>query len=180
MSTAIRRRAAGLTAIELAVALAIAAVIGALALPSFQSMIQQRRLVAAAGALAADLGEAREEAIRRGSAVELRFGAGAGQWCWVLVTVPAGAGTAPTDCSAGAGRSLKRVASADHPGIVLLDAQPMRLTAEGASAVAEVPSALFANSRGEQLRVRLTRLGRPAICATKGTLSGMPACRDAG
>lgn len=174
------RRCGGLTAIELAVALAIAALLGALALPSFRSMIQQRRLAAAAGALAADLGEARQEAIRRGAVVHVRFGAGDGQWCWMLVATPPGDNATATDCAAGGGRMLKRVASTDHPGITLVDAQTMRLAADGASAAVAVPSALFANGRGEQLRVRLTRLGRPAICAANGALSGVPPCRDAG
>lgn len=175
-----RRRPRGLTAIELAIALAIAAVLGALAVPSFRSMIQQRRLVGAASALAADLGEARQEAIQRSAAVELRFGGNDERWCW-LVVAPTGADAAASaDCHAAAAALLKRVSSGDHPGVVMLQAQTMRIGADGASAALQTPSVLLANTRGEQLRVRLSRLGRASICAVNGILSGVPPCREGG
>lgn len=179
MKTTLTRRPYGLTAIELGIALAVAAVLGALAMPSFQSMIQHRRLAAAASALAADLGEVRQEAIRRGAMVELQFSAGGDQWCWLVVATAAAAAPTP-DCGNATPSTLKRVSSADHPGIVLLQAQTMRVDANGASAALQAPSALFANARGEQLRVRLSRLGRASICAPNGGLSGIPPCREAG
>ncbi len=182
MTTPAHPRRRGLTAIELAIALAVAAILGALAMPSFRSTIQQRRLIGAASALATDLAEARQEAIRRGATVELRFGAGESGWCWLIVAPGDTAATPapPVDCAGRVPPVLKRVASADHPGIALLQTQPMRIHADGASAALQAPSALLANARGDQLRVRLSRLGRASICAANGTLSGIPPCREPG
>ena len=172
------RRGLGLTLLELMIALAIAAVLGAMAVPSMGTMLQHRRLSAAAWALATDLGEARAEAIRRGQTVQLLFGGDLSHWCYVLVA--GGDDAAAPDCAArGAAlglRLLKRVTAADHPGIALLDAQPMRLGASGAAVALDAPSASLANARGEQLRVRLSRLGRPSLCAPAAAVGEVPRC----
>ena len=168
------RACRGLTLVELTIALVIAAMLGAMALPSFAAMLQQRRLAAAAQALAADLGEARQEAIRRGQPVTLRFGWRAADWCYELV---AGAGqSAPTDCAGADPRLLKRVRASDHPGITVVDAMPMTLAPDGATPLLQAPSTLLANARGEQLRVRLSRLGRAAICAPAAAVGTTPRC----
>lgn len=180
----IARPAAGLTLIEVAIALAIAVILGALTLPSFSAILQQRRLAAAAGALAADIGEARQEAIRRRADVELRFGAEGGRWCWAII--PAGAADAASadsrpDCAPPApGPTLKRVAAVDHPGITLLETRTMRLAPDGAAVSVDAPSVVLANPRGEQVRVRLSRLGRATICTLNTPLTGMTPCREPG
>lgn len=166
----------GLTLIELAIALAIAAILGALAVPSFGSLLQRKRLDAAAHALAADLGEARQEALRSGHTVAVVFGRRDGGWCWLVV-----ADLSPVaDCAArdgGAGTGLlKRVDSADHPGIALLDTQAMRFDPSGATAALGTPSAAFGNARGERLRVRVSRLGHAAVCAPTRAASDAPHC----
>jgi len=164
----------GLTLIELTIALAISAVLGAMTVPSFSAMLQSRRLTAAAHALAADLGEARQEAIGRGQPVLLRFGGDARAWCYELV---AGADNALTaDCSARAEGVLKRITVADHPGITLLETQAMRLSGNGAAAALDTPSATLANARGEHLRVRLSRLGRATLCAPAAPMGELPRC----
>lgn len=180
----LRRPAAGLTLIEVAIAVAIAAILGALTLPSFSAILQQRRLAAAAGALAADIGEARQEAIRRRADVELRFGAEGGRWCWTIS--PAGvpddaAADARPDCAPpAAAPTLKRVGAVDHPGITLVETRNMRLAPDGAAVSLDAPSVVLSNPRGEQVRVRLSRLGRATICALNTPLTGMSPCREPG
>lgn len=79
------RKNAGFTTIELLVVLVIAAILSALAAPSFSSFINNTRMASAMTRLAADLNRARSEAIKRNVRV--------------LVCVRNAAGT---DCGAGA------------------------------------------------------------------------------
>lgn len=62
-------RSAGVTLVELIVAVAILAIIAAMALPSFNNVIVSNRLAAGANELVGSLQAARSEAIRRGSRV---------------------------------------------------------------------------------------------------------------
>ncbi|GAB4181397.1 MAG: hypothetical protein OHK0026_13540 [Rhodocyclaceae bacterium] len=65
------RRGRGFTLAELVIALAILAIIATLALPSFQTMIENQRLRAAAESVLNGLQLARAEAIRRNTRVRL-------------------------------------------------------------------------------------------------------------
>lgn len=71
------KRQAGLTLVELLVALAILAVLAALAVPGFGAAITRNKLAAAANSFAALEALARSEAIKRGGRVALCAGAGA-------------------------------------------------------------------------------------------------------
>ena len=74
------RRQNGFTLIELMVIIAVLGVIAAIALPSFQSTIDRRNLVAAANDIFAGLQYARSEAIKRNQEIEFHFDAGT--WCY--------------------------------------------------------------------------------------------------
>ena len=65
-------RSAGVSTIELVLALALAAVLAAIALPSFASVIERYRLHQAGEAMTATIYLARAEALRRGGQVTLR------------------------------------------------------------------------------------------------------------
>ena len=87
----------GFTLLEVLIVIAIAVVLGAMALPSYNSLIARQRLVATARDLQADIAFAREEASRRGQPVYLVFQPGP-RWCYAVSTL-AGAdcqGQAPT------------------------------------------------------------------------------------
>lgn len=68
-SSAFPIHSAGVTLVELVIAVAILAIIAAMALPAFNSVIVSNRLAAGANELVASLQVARSEAIRRGSRV---------------------------------------------------------------------------------------------------------------
>ena len=70
-------RQIGFTLLELVITLAILAVLGASATPSFNALIDRQRLHAAARHLQADLALARHESGRRGLPVQLNFQPGA-------------------------------------------------------------------------------------------------------
>ena len=170
---------AGLTLLELMIGLAIMVILGGMAVPSFRAMVQHHRLVAVVRQLAADMGQARQEAIARGQTVQIVFGAdlAAGRWCYAML---AGEDEAPpTPCAANAERGprlLKRVLGSDYAGVLIVGARTMRLAATGAAAGRESPYVDFGNSTGEQMRVRLTRMGRPGICAPAGQVNDTPHC----
>ena len=65
------RRVAGFTLIELLITVAVLAVVLAIAVPNFRTMINRNRLVATANEISAALNLARMEAIRRNRRVEI-------------------------------------------------------------------------------------------------------------
>ncbi|TXT27357.1 MAG: type IV fimbrial bioproteinis protein FimT [Gallionellaceae bacterium] len=64
-SACTHRKSSGFTGIELLVTLVIAAILAALAVPSFSSLVNDTRLSSTMARLAADLNRARSEAIKR-------------------------------------------------------------------------------------------------------------------
>ncbi len=163
-----RRRPLGLTLPEMLVTLALLAVLASLALPSFGAMMARHRLKAAADNLALDLAELRFEAARRGVPLHLQITAGA-DWCYALATAPG------CDCRVAQVCQLKTVRALDHPGIRLLQAQDLQF--EPTPMLAATPSAaLLQAPDGEQLRVGLSPLGRPSVCAPQASVPGYTRC----
>lgn len=161
----------GLTLIELAITLAVLAILGAIALPSVGSSLDRQRLQASARALADDIAEARFEAARRGQALHLRAtpgGSGGAGWCWSV--------SASADCPCGQPQAcqLRNVRAADHPGVQLVSAQSLRLDPVGAAQAGT--AALLESRRGERLRVDVSALGRSRVCAVAGAWPQLPRC----
>lgn len=85
-------RQGGMTLVELAVALAIAAILAAVATPSLREFVQSNRIAAANNGLITALHQARAEALRRGRKVAVcasanqRACSGSGDWStgWVV------------------------------------------------------------------------------------------------
>ena len=93
----------GFTLIEAMVVVAIIAILGAIAAPSFQNMLRNNRLSAASSALQVSLNLARSEAAKRGSDARVSVAANgtAGLWAngWTVFedkTATANGGVAPT------------------------------------------------------------------------------------
>jgi type IV fimbrial biogenesis protein FimT len=164
-----RRRARGLTLLELLVTLAIVAVMMTLALPSFGSMVARHRLKAAAEQLSADLGELRLMAAQRGQPLHLNLQPGP-QWCYALATASG------CDCRVPQSCQLKTVRATHHPGVTLLAGGDMRVDGRNVGPLQDSGQALLQGSEGGQLRVSLTPLGRPKVCAPGGAVPGYPGC----
>jgi type IV fimbrial biogenesis protein FimT len=160
------RRARGLTLLEMMVALAIVAVLMTLALPSFGSIMARHRLKAAAEDLSMDLAELRMQAAQRGQPLHLNLNAGA-QWCYALAVASG------CDCRVPQGCQLKTVRAQDHPGVTLLAGQDLRIDPPPGGSSG---SALLQSSDGAQLRVGLSPLGRPKVCAPAAAVPGFAAC----
>jgi type IV fimbrial biogenesis protein FimT len=156
----------GLTLLELMVALAIVAVLMTLALPSFGSIMARQRLKAAAEQMSIDLAELRQQAAQRDRTLHVNLSAGA-QWCYSLAVASG------CDCRVPQGCQLKTVHAKDHPGVTLLEGQDLRIDPQ---AGANTGSALLQGSDGARLRVGLSPLGRPKVCAPEAAVSGFTAC----
>jgi prepilin-type N-terminal cleavage/methylation domain-containing protein len=170
---AVAKQRGGFTLLELVIAIAITVVLGALTLPSYNSLLSRQRLLATARDLQADIAFAREEAGRRGQAVYLVFQPGA-QWCYAIGS------QATADCQGTAvlagGPVIKVVRATDHPGTVLSQASTMALDGRNGTRLLGAGQASFASPHGLQLQVRLGPLGRSAVCAPGAPVSGLPAC----
>lgn len=162
-----RRHRRGVTLLELTVALAVLAVLGALALPSLGARLDQQRLHGAAEAWVADINEARFEAARQGRAMHVVVQAG-DAWCWAVATQES------CPCGQAQACELRSARPRDHAGVRLLDAQPLHLTPTGRAESAG--SATFESRRGARLRVDVQTLGRARICAPGGASQRYPAC----
>lgn len=161
------RQGRGLTLLELVIALAVLAVLGALALPSLGSRLDQQRLDTAAEMLVADINEARFEAARQGRAMHIVVQPGAG-WCWSV------ASTATCPCGQAQACELRRVRGADHAGVALAQGSTLHLQPTGQ---AEAPGSVLLESRnGHQLRVDMQSLGRARICAARESSTRYPPC----
>ena len=165
-----RRTARGFTLLELVVVLAIVGVLVTLALPSFGSIVARHRLKSAAEQLSADLAELRLQAAQRGQVLHLNVQPGT-PGCWAPTTAPG------CDCRVPQGCQLKTVRAADHPGVTLLAGGDLRIEPRVAAALpGRGGHALLQGSEGGALRVELTPLGRPRVCAPGAAVPGYAAC----
>ncbi|MBN2843669.1 MAG: GspH/FimT family pseudopilin [Sedimentisphaerales bacterium] len=113
------KRFAGFTLVELMVTLAVFAILAALAAPSFNGILEKRRLVGAAEGLFADLQFAKAEAIKRNRTIRLQVTTG-NTWCYGLDD---DAGTA-CDCNSNAcelGSTSRNITSSEYENIQLVN-----------------------------------------------------------
>ncbi len=161
-----RRPRRGMTLLEMMVTLAIVAVLMTLALPSFGSMMSRHRLKAAAEQMSMDLAELRLQSTQRGQTLHVNLSAGP-QWCYALAVASG------CDCRVPQGCQLKTVRAQDHPGVTLLEGQDLRIDPQPGQGGG---SALLQGSDGARLRVGLSPLGRPKVCAPDAAVPGFAAC----
>lgn len=150
-----RKPRRGVTLIELAIVLAVLAVLGALALPSLAARLDRQRLAGAAEALVSDLNEARFEAARRQRSLHLLATPGEA-WCWAVAQDPG------CPCGSGSACELRHAGPRDHPGIKLLSADALRLDATGTASGSA--GLVLESRRGERLRVETPMVGRARVC----------------
>lgn len=162
------RRSRGLTLIEIVVALAVLAVLGAIALPGFGARLDRERVLGAAEALAADINEARFEAARQGRALHIRAVDGPA-WCWSVAT------TADCPCGSGQDCQLRSARDRDHPGVVLQTQGQVELVADGRAVTAGAGFELE-SARGLRLRVGVGAMGRAHVCTVRGEVPRHPRC----
>ncbi len=153
------RRSAGFTLLELVITLAIFAILAGLALPTFGARVDRGRLQRAAETLAGDITEARFEATRR--AQPMFVNSNHSGW-----TVSQSADCAAAPCQ------VHRADLSQHPGISVQGDLALRLEADGGAM--QNGTVTLTSQRGEALRVEVSPLGRPRVCASSSNSTPWP------
>jgi type IV fimbrial biogenesis protein FimT len=160
-----KRPGAGLTLVELAVAIALLALLATLGTPHFADLLAKHRLRGAGETLLADLSEARFAAAQRGQPIHVNFRTGT-PWCWAV------ANNANCDCQVPQSCRIKASTDKDHPGVSLTNTVDARFEPDGmGSGKAELHS-----NRGHQLRIEIGPTGRARLCSPGATDARYPAC----
>jgi type IV fimbrial biogenesis protein FimT len=160
-------RSRGLTLLELAIAIAMLAILASLAVPTMAGRLDRQRLGTAAEALAADLNEARFEAARQGRTIHVRVLPG-DNWCWAVATEPG------CPCGQQQACELKRATVIEHPGLASVSGPSLQLSPQGQAT--QGGALTLRSARGASLRVELQLLGRARICADQAPVARYPAC----
>ena len=159
-----RTREIGFTLLELMIIVAILGILIALAAPSFTSLLERRKIIAAAEAIQSDLRWARSEAIKRNTDVTVSFTPGAGG-IWKYVITPA----------------IKTVDSATIPefGNVALAENFGGDHATGfdhTRGTSNDNGTVALTSSAGKVCIVLSTLGRVRICSKVGNIGGYKSC----
>ena len=161
------RAGRGLTLIEIAVVVAVLAILTTMAVPTLGDRLARQRLTSAGEELALDMAEARHQAAQAGQTLHLVFSPGA-NWCYAV------ARSAGCGCVTSEACQIKVVRGHDHPGVTLASASDASFDPAAVSLAAG--GAELHGVRGKHaLRVALSPLGRARLCSTSG-LKGYGAC----
>lgn len=147
-----RAGARGFTLVELMVGLAVLAVLVSVTVPSLSGIFNRMRLTGVANELAFDLQYARSEAVRRRAGVLLQ---------------PTSDGYRITSGSV----VLKDVTFAS--GLIFAESSAVTFDQLRATST---PVTLDVRNDAGTMRVRVNALGRVALCAASGSLSGYSTC----
>ncbi len=170
----------GLSLLELMFSLSLLSVLLTIAVPSYQQLIEQRRLRGAAETLAAELQFAKLEAIKTNTTIKVDFTVNNAQtWCYAVST---------TQCNCQQSHACQLngvervVQSAAFPNIAINQTQPWNGTATFNPSHGTM-NAGGATLYSEHFKIRVTSsdFGRIKICnpsdlSNKSDFSGYPKC----
>jgi type IV fimbrial biogenesis protein FimT len=174
-----RRAQAGITLVETTVATSVLAVVTSLAAPSFEDLMQRKRLEGAATQLESDVHHARMLAVARNAPLRISFESGAGGSCYVIHTGSAGQCRCQADGSAQCQgeAQAERVVRFDAGGTLSLRANtasvlfdPMRGTSTPTATVQLV------SRNGKAIHQVLNIMGRVRSCSPAPALPGYRRC----
>lgn len=172
-------RSYGLSLVEMLVTIAIIGILASLAAPSFHSMLERRRLIAATEGVYAHLQFARSEAVKFGRDTNLNLSVKTGiPWCLGISNA-----TASCDCKT-AGACIYGPAPGSERNLSSNEFTNVAMTTSQANVQIDSIRGGFAGSGGTitltspsslSTKVIFTRLGRVRICSDS-SLSGYPSC----
>lgn len=169
----------GLSLIEICVVLAIVSILAGSALPSFESMLEARRLEGQAAELAIDLRYVRSEAVARNGGVRVSFQTPAGGSC-VIVHTGATAdctchASGVAQCSNGATALKTTFYPAGRGTSVHANVASMRFDPSNGT-VSPAGTVRVSGSGGAQVNHVVNILGRVRTCSPGSSAKGYKAC----
>lgn len=153
-----RAQQAGITLIEVLIAIAIIAIITSIAVPSYQSQIARQSLVLVAESFVSDIKLARSEALKRSDDVSIVITSGA-NWSYVV--------------SDSASNQIKSVSSTNYSnisGLTLTNLASGAFSFDGFRGLTDVPNdaKVSFSTSGESASVVMNVVGRAWICDLSG------------
>lgn len=175
-----KRNQLGFTLVELLITIVVIAILSSIAAPSFQSMLERRRLIAATEGVYAHLQFARSEAVKFGLAANLNVSIKTGTpWCLGISNA-----TASCDCNT-AGACVYGPAEAMERNLVGSEFNNVALTTNRANAQVDGIRGGFGGTAGTvtltsspsnlTTSIVFSHLGRVKICSPSG-IGGYPSC----
>lgn len=176
-------RQAGVTLVELAVAIAVLAIIVSMAVPSFRDFRERQAIKGAAESLVSTIGLARAESIKRDKRVRVQFTQWGGGVCaGATLDVATGCDCTANKCglasSAESHRDLKRIQLASSPSFggnshFVIDPKTGTLVDPGAAGSLQLKS-----EGGYVLEIAVNAVAKAAICVPTDakTLPGVKPC----
>ena len=162
-------RQLGFTLTELVVAIAVLAIGIGLTVPSFNDMVEKKRLKRAAEAVIADFNFFRQEGLKR-RAVSFSFNVDDGtSWCY-------GIETGTCDCTTADDCSVRQVMGSDFADVSSVTSTASNYAYSWVRGTVTAGSITFDSPAGFDLRVVISALGRTSICSPSDNMSEYPSC----
>jgi type IV fimbrial biogenesis protein FimT len=174
-----RQKNAGFTLLEVMIVIVIIGILAAIAMPSYQDMIERNRLKQVAEALKSDMQFARTEAIKRSLPVVVSRSPGTtGAWCYGL-----NVNTACT-CTTAGSCVIKTVSGSDFSSAVTMTSANTNSTFDyRRGTIAPVDSTTFTDvvtfsTNHYAATIEFNDVGKVWTCTPSGStgISGYPAC----
>jgi len=169
-------RQAGLTLIELVVTVVVIGILATVAAPAFNSFFERQRLIGAADSLYGAIRFARAEALKKDQEVTVLVSTStASEWCVGTVDTGLTCDCSASDCTVDG--VVRTISYSDFPGVSATTAGGSYTFYPKRGTISATNEVTFTNASGSQLRLELTKLGRPSLCAPSGSsISGYSGC----
>jgi len=179
------RRSAGFTLVELLVTIAVLGILATVAVPSYQNMIETRRLVAATEAVYAQLQFYRSEAIKSGREVDMNVSIRAGtSWCLGMSNATPECDCTADECRYGPDLDTAVVGPDLERNLLGSEFQGISLATSADNVLIDSAQGAFPGGGGtitltsassKTTKIFMSKFGRIRIC-TPSSVGGYPAC----
>lgn len=157
--------------VELMIVVAVAAVLAALAAPSFRTFLAKQRVEGVASQLATDLQYARSEAVARNVNVRVTF---IGSDCYVIHQDT----LVVTTCTSAVDPALLKTVQLPSGSTASFSTVPAFVAFEPVRGTATASGSITVSSSigTRQLQIDLSALGRVRLCSPSGSIAGYAVC----
>ncbi len=173
-----RNTQTGFTRVELACSTAIVGTLLSAALPAADGLMQRKRLQAVADLVRTDLQDARSQAIRKNSALQVRFESDTAGTCYIVHNGVDGSCRCDAKHQARCAAPYQALKTQWLPAsqhVTLSGGKEIRYAA-GQGTVTPTATLILSNERGERIKDIISAVGRVHICAADQRLGGLPRC----